>query len=277
MAGLADFLMPIAQPQVPDPAQLRGAWDQYLNDPATQAALLSFGAQAAQPRQWGQSDFGHLMSSVSQGGAGVRQVDEQGRKERELGIKEQDADSKQVLREAQAGQAEARAAVAGANANNAEGRLQMRQAELDARVNNNRFSRILQANRLYQTELTRLGKINENNALMRRPLVPMPGSMDEWLRGNPAVMASLGIATPEELHMPAPGGAGTPATGAPAPGGPPAPTSGAPAAPQTPPQPGPPPPPAASRPDGYIHDDPIRGRLRWDARQKRWFAAPAGQ
>lgn len=190
---------------VPDTGALRQQWDLYLNDPKTQAALLSFGAQAAQPTQWGQTGFGHLMSSVAQGGAGVRQVES-------LDQKQQEADSKSTLRESQGLLAESRAANAGLAARNAEDRLgiaRMREENLNER---NRLGRLLQANRLYADYVKATQKANENEQLMRgrnaqiKPIL----SQEEWFAQNQPLMTSLGL-TPGSFQAPAPGtGDGSP-------------------------------------------------------------------
>lgn len=101
------MINPFEQMQVPEaPAWLQGVSD-TLSDPRTQAAIFSGAAQLAQPLQFGQSQFGHLMASLGQAGQGVRNYDTQRLKEKEL-------DSKQELRSAQAQAAEARAGAAGA-------------------------------------------------------------------------------------------------------------------------------------------------------------------
>lgn len=254
MADLGSFFNPLIQ-----------GWDQYLSDPTTQAALLSFGAQAAQPRQWGQSDFGHLMSSVAQGGAGVRQQDEQERKQEELEIKQREAESRGSLRESQATLAEQRAATAGQGARHAEERLGLRRAELESRERLQGLQRQITAQRLYQDYVRQTQKANENAALMPGGRTVPIQSFQEFIVSNPVMMRNLGL-TPESFQQPAPGGAGTGQYPAPTPGATPAPS----------PAPQGPPPPAASRPDGYVWEHPQRGRLRWDKAQQRWFPVAAG-
>jgi len=266
MAGLGELFDPIASAIAPDTTQIREGWSQYLNDPTTQAALLSFGAQAAQPRQWGQSDFGHLMSSVAQGGAGVRQSDAEARKAEELDIKRGEAESKQSLRESNATLAESRAANAGTAARGAEDRLVLRQQELDQRRQLQQLQRQIQGQRLYQDYVRRMQKENENNTLFRRPAVPVQ-SFEEWLGANPMLMQNLGLSGSSQ--SPAPGDAG----GGPTPGSP----SGATPAPSPAAAPQGPPPPAASRPDGFVYNDPQRGQLRWNKSQQRWFPVGAAQ
>lgn len=256
----------------PNSDQLRQRWDQYLNDPKTQAALLSFGGQAAQPMQWGQSNFGHLMSSVGQGGESVRKTEE-------LDRKQQEVDSKSTLRESQATLAESRAMNAGLASRNAEDRLGMRRMELDQRDRLQLLGRQMQANRLYNEYVRTTQRANENEQLLRgRNARTTPiQSFEEWVNANPIMRQNLGL-TPDQLQTPAPGGSGSPSSAAPpAPGGGPAPPSTAPSPAAPPPRPASPPPsglpPAASRPHGYIYNDPVRGRVRWDSSIQRWYPA----
>lgn len=272
MAGIGDFLDPMAQPApaaAPDQDGLRQRWDQYLNNPTTQAALLSFSAQAAQPRQWGQSNFGHLMSSVGQGGASVRQTEE-------LDRKQQEADSKSDLRESQAMAAEARAGAAGANANSAASRLELGHLREQGLNERGMLGRRIQAYKLYgqevaryQAEVARINKLNQDNQLFRRPLLPLPPPVQtpqEWFTANRPLMQGIGI-TPEMLA-----GETTTPQGGPDPS---MPQPGAPASPAPTASPTGPAPPIASRPDGYTMNHPTRGHIRWDAKQQKWF--PTGQ
>lgn len=212
-----DLWAPAAE-QLPvlDTAQLRDQWSMYLNDPKTQSALLSFGAQAAQPRQFGQSNFGALMSSVAQGGAGVRATEE-------LDRKQQETESKAQLRESQGMLAESRANVAGANAGTAAARLDLARQREEGLNERNRLGRQIQANRLYNEYVKTTNKANENATLFRRPTTPIL-SFDQWLQTNPQLLTNLGL-TPDQITSPAPGSGGGDVTSPPSGTGP-APTQG---------------------------------------------------
>lgn len=260
MADLGSFFDPtaIAQAVTPNTDELRSRWDMYLNSPETQAALLSFGAQAAQPMQWGQSGFGHFMSSVGQAGQGVRNVQDQDRKA-------QEADSKTQLRESQALLAETRAGTAGANANTAASRLELARMREEGLNQRNLLGRQIQANRIYNDYVKQTQKANESASMFGKPAQPILG-FEEWVGQNPTLLQNLGL-TPGMLQQ-APGGAAPSDSGA-VPGASPAP------APQAAPSSGAPPPPA-SRPDGYMYDHPTRGKMRWDKSQQRWFPVGGG-
>lgn len=116
-----DFLSPQDQNAAPQgPTVL----DQFLQNPKLQAAALQFGINAAQPLAWGQTPFAGLLSAVG-GGAEAAQ-----RQEAE-DIKQQEANSKEDLRTAQAGAAEARANTAGARSDTAAQRLAFMQTDAE--------------------------------------------------------------------------------------------------------------------------------------------------
>lgn len=220
MADFGSFFDPAnAAAVLPQTDALKERWDLYLNDPKTQAALLSFGGQMAQPMQWGQSGFGHLMSSVGQGGASVRQTEE-------LDRKQQETDSKADLREAQGLLAETRAGTATANSNTAAARLETARMREEGLTERSRLSRLLQANSLYAEYVKSTQKFNENESLMRgrnaqtRPIL----SRDEWFSQNQPLMTSLGL-TPDSFRPPAPGGGGNDPTVLPPSGASPAPAT----------------------------------------------------
>lgn len=263
MSDFGSFFDPSAiasAAQAPDTNQLRQQWDLYLNDPKTQAALLSFGAQVAQPMQFGQSGFGHLLSSVAQGGAGVRQVEEQDRKQ-------QDIESKAGLREAQADAAEARARASQAGSGAAAERLSVARIREEGLRERSQLQRRVQAYKLYGDYAKATQKANQDAALMRQPTQPVL-SPAEWFQRNRPLMESIGITPEMLLNEPAApvGDGGSAPNAAPPSGASPAPASSAGGAAT--------PPPASTRPDGFIFEHPTRGRMRWDKSQQRWF--PAG-
>lgn len=266
MADFGQFFDPqaLASAVTPNVDELKTRWATYLNDPTTQAAMLSTAGQLAQPMQWGQSGFGHLMSAIGQGGASVQKSEELRRQEEGLDIKREEAESKAGLREAQAGAAEARAAATGERANSASTRLQLEEMRQSGAQERSRLGGVIQINRLYNDYIK--GVQRQNADPLNRTPVPVL-SQEEWLATRPELQAIMlgGSPTP-----PAPGGAGRPAQ-TPASGSPPAP----PAQPARPPlAAGQQPPPAAQRPDGLVWDSP-RGRVRWDANAQRWMPVGA--
>src|SRR5512139_246972 len=114
MAGIDDYTTPQAPaPQAAEPAQsagsdVAGAWRNWLGDPSNRAALMQFGISLMQPMPVGQNAIGHFGTALGQAGEAMD-------RRRAMDLKEQEASSKQDLREAQAQNAESRAAAATAN------------------------------------------------------------------------------------------------------------------------------------------------------------------
>lgn len=266
--AIGEFFDPqaLATAVTPNVDELKTRWATYLNDPTTQAAMLSTAGQLAQPMQWGQSSFGHLMSAIGQGGESVRKSEELQRKEQELALKEGEAESKAGLREAQATAAEARAAAAGERASSADTRLQLQNMRMEGQRLQDRTRMLMGAQREY---LRYREKVEERNNDPLRPRGQTPEralSWEEWLSQNPGYAGGLSGGSPSPS---APGGAGSTPVPPPASGSPPAPSST-----PAPLAAGQQPPPAAQRPNGLVWDSP-RGRVRWDASAQRWMPVGA--
>lgn len=203
----------VPTPSIPgvDTGALKQRWDEYLSDPTTQGALLSFAGQAVQPRQWGQSNFGALMSAIGQGGASVRQSEQLNQKEQEAQDKSALRQSQSYAAETRADAARARAGEAGANADIARGRLALaeRESELrNQRAHNRNYQHFLGHYNKYVRDTQ---KANQDGAVTRN-FKPAPIlSPLEYLAANPGLTRRLGI-TPEDLAMPGgtPEGGGQP-------------------------------------------------------------------
>lgn len=161
-----------------------------LQNPELQSALLSQAGALAQPMQFGQSGFGHLMSSIGAGGESVRTSEA-------LKLKQQEGDSKAQLRESQADAAAARAGTAGANLNTAAARLELQKQGMAGLNERNRIGNVLRFQRLYQDEVKAIRKANENAAYTGAAQQPIP-TIDEWTAKNPKVGGMLGL-TPTDI------------------------------------------------------------------------------
>lgn len=168
----------------PDFAPLKQSWDQVLADPRGQAAVLSFAAQALQPRQFGQSNAGLLGESLAKGGEAIRGIDKQEQQTQEL-------ESKQGLREAQSNAAAARADTATMRTDYAGARLALQQSEADRKTESNRMGGILRAQAAYQAHVHQIAE--DNKALQKAALLdpsamqrirPIP-QFQEWIAANP--------------------------------------------------------------------------------------------
>lgn len=210
----------------PDVGALKTQWDQTLADPRGQAALLSFAAQALQPRQFGQSGLGQIGESLAKGGEAIRGIDTTEQKQQEL-------ESKQGLREAQSNAAAARADTATTRSDYAGARLALGQSEAERKSESNRMGGILRTQAAYQAHVHQLGE--ENKALQKASLLdpgalkriqPVP-SFQEWLAGNPQ-FHSLYAGTPSVM------GQGTGATTPQSQASTPTPQAGTPPKPGTP-------------------------------------------
>lgn len=192
--ALGDWLNPV----LPDATSAIPA---ALGDPRLQAALISAGGALAQPMQFGQSPFAHLLSSIGAGGESVRTNEALDLKQQEAERRGSEAESKAALRESQGLLAESRAATAGERAAGAEGRLEVARGREERLRLQNRTSSIIKAQQLHQRAIAPLQKQNEMQALLGKPGVPVP-SFRDWIRQNPGVLATLGV-TAEDLGYPA--------------------------------------------------------------------------
>jgi len=153
----------------------KAAWDDYFKNPQMSGAILSMAGALAQPAQFGQTGFGHLMGALGAGGDSVRAQEK-------LDLAQQEAESKGELRAAQGDAAQARAAVAETRAGAATDRLGMEQFKQGEISKRNLLGRRIQF--LTQLDRTRLAveKANASAELLRQPKAAVPQMTDPQYR-----------------------------------------------------------------------------------------------
>jgi hypothetical protein len=178
-----------------------------MSDPRMAGALLSAAGQLAQPVQFGQSPVGALFQGLGAGGESVRAQDTAAEKTKEL-------DSKQALRESQAGAAEARSGAAASRVDTASARLGIQQKEQELRDVRSKMQGGLRLQALYQKEKSDVQARNAKAA--SNPLVtgfqpePVP-TWPEFLQKNSTMARMTGLlgdetpaAAPDETVSTAP-------------------------------------------------------------------------
>lgn len=151
---------PPAQAAQSDPG-LAQRWRDFLGDPASRAALISFGAQLAQPVAVGQNTMGHIGQAIGKAGEGATKA---------YAIEQKDIEneSKQVLRESQANAATSRAQTAQANADTAAIRAQAYEAGVESRSQLNRAKA--------ETEVQKQAKLDAEARFLEEKLRLYPDS-----------------------------------------------------------------------------------------------------
>lgn len=157
---------------------LKSQWDQTLADPRGQAAVLSFAAQALQPRQFGQSTAGLLGESLAKGGEAIRGIDTQEMKKEEL-------QSKQDLREAQANAASARADTATTRTDLSGARLALQQQGQENVQSRNVMGGRLRVQTLYNQEKKAAEDAARKADLLGLPAPAKVPSFFDWLATKP--------------------------------------------------------------------------------------------
>ncbi len=167
------------------PRQRLGA---FLDDPNGRAALLSAGLALMQPPSFGDNP-------TSQIGRAIGAAGESATANQLMGLKEQDADSKATLREAQAGAATARAESAGARADAAGSRLGLQRAQLEALNERNLLQNRVRLSGMYQQYVKDTAKRNQDKSLLGGspdPVLPM----NDWIAQNP-MLKNMGLISPQ--------------------------------------------------------------------------------
>lgn len=225
-------------PDVNTYKNLVGQWNNFLDQPGGRAQLLSIGLSLLQPPSFGDNPASQIGRAIGAGG------ETQARQEA-MDIKQKEADTKALLREAQATAAGARASQQAQAAETARERIQSGRERdvLSAKV---RLSQAYQGylnglDRGYNQELANWQKIQRDSVVTGAPVPPAPVKpaplpIDQWVQQNSLARDLIGA------------GGGAPAQ-APAAA---APTSGA--APQAPT--------ADQREVGQLYTTP-KGVLRW--------------
>lgn len=210
--------------QGPDFSALKSQWDQTLADPRGQAALLSFAAQALQPRQFGQSSAGLIGESSAKGGEAIRSIDTQEEKAKELASRQDLRESQGQLAEQRANTATTRTDLAGAN-------LALREKDVAHRGDVSRMQGTIGAQNAYQKYRAQIDLKNkqlQKDSLLDPKLktqIQEPLNLQDWLTANPQMgqlyyggqMPQTGqgsAATTPQTDWPPPSAGGTP----PAPG-----------------------------------------------------------
>lgn len=164
--------------------QLRNQWATFLDDPRGRAALLSTGINLMQPPSFGDTGASQIGRAIGAGGETLNRTEA-------MDLKQQEADSRAQLREAQAGAAGARAGAAGSAATLASERLQNQRTlgNLGARV---------KLSGMYQGYVQGVQKRNQAAQLQyekdkilypdRPPPQPEQAQdMNTWMQSNPLV------------------------------------------------------------------------------------------
>lgn len=119
---------------------LASQWRQWIGDPGNKAALMQFGLALSQPVGLGQNTLGHIGQAVGQAGAASDRISEEERAAQEQARKERDTDSRAESRTLMAQNAETRANAASLNAfsnqQQVESRNQLRAAQALAAQSN---------------------------------------------------------------------------------------------------------------------------------------------
>ena len=232
-----------------DVGRLKNQWTEFFADPRAQGALLQFGLQMMQPVGVGQNGLGHFAQAVGASGEQLGRAEAIDFARRDQDRKDEDVDTKGILRSAQAETSESRAKAAEANANTAairaaalNDRNRLQQEALEARQRMNRTTNLVRAQGIYNRELQKIMERNTNQLRDKNAPLEVVPSFQEWVSKNPSLAVQLGIGADGGT----PGGSAGGNSGAPA---------GEVAAPEAPREP-------AKRSVGTIYITP-RGPLRW--------------
>lgn len=184
-------------PQAAAPGQggdLTSRWAEFLGDPASRAALISFGAQLAQPMAIGQNWMGHVGQAIGKGGEGATKA---------AAIERADADSlsKQDLRSSQIDASIAKSQTAEANANTAATRAQAYQTGVESRSELNRAKA--------ETEVYRQGQLEAQKNFLEEKIRMYPDSefykqqlqavQIDLTRGRTSYLAAREEAIPQDV------------------------------------------------------------------------------
>lgn len=169
-------------------------WASMFADPRLQGALLSIGGALAQPPQFGQTGFGHLLGSLGAGGESVRTQEA-------LDTKQQEADSKAGLRESQAQLAESRARTAGAGSETQAAKLEFQREKLTSQEQRNLTNARLKHSLGYAAYVAKQQKDNQTSSMMGRPIQPLL-TPTEYNAKFPELAAALGLKTGDVQNGP---------------------------------------------------------------------------
>lgn len=204
MAGLDDSFLPSPVNVTPNPAPdlqtgLMGKWADWMSNDANRAALMQFGLSMMQPVGLGQTPLGHTGQAIGHAGEATSRI-------RAENMKQQEIDSKEELRSAQAGAAEARAAGRETSARYAGDRLALQREGLDLRRSAMKLSTLVRLQKQYQDEMLLAAE---------KDRVPF----QQWVARNPSLLRELGGSDEDEYGVmskgtPSPGAEAAPMPGA---------------------------------------------------------------
>lgn len=173
-------------PQQPQQAPISQQWEGFLADPRGRAALASLGISLMQPVSPGQTGLGHVGQALGQAGESVRGTEA-------LDLRQDEFNSKDALRTAQADNAAARAQTAETRAGFAGERLQRISEAERGRNERNRLSLILRAQGQYNKLIQDIQKRNTDP--LRTPGTPVEAvpPFNQWLESNPMLRDALTV------------------------------------------------------------------------------------
>lgn len=172
-----------APPPQPDVNGLAKRWNDWISTPQNRAALIQFGVALSQPIAAGQNWGGQVGAALGSAGEASDRVTAQQMKEQEL-------ESKQELRSAQATAAEARAGAAGARAGAAQQGIEMRMMQFQGLQDRARLNAMVRLQMGYSNYINNVRKQNQNRAIIGQPLLPELSQQD-WVASNPDLVQMM--------------------------------------------------------------------------------------
>ena len=163
---------------LPQPQDLQQQWQSFLADPRGRGALLSAGLALLQPPSFGDTAASQIGRAVGAGGESVTTNEA-------LDIKQQEANSKDLLRTAQADRATALASNTGNSANIALQRLELAKTAEGGKTERNLLANRVRLANMYQSYL----KDAQKNAVLN-PTTPIL-SMQDWIGTQPEAIRGL--------------------------------------------------------------------------------------
>lgn len=190
-------------------SNLRNQWDTYLQNPGATSALLSFGLSLTQPPSFGDNAFSQIGRAVGTAG-------ETTSRREAMDIKQQEADSKAMAREAAANVAAARAGAVGLNAQLQQERLGAQKQRAEDQLT---LGKLRASNELHGEYNRYRASVEKANADSAKDVLNRPGSpnyrpptpvipIEQWIATSPvaksiAERAGLPIGTQAPAAAPA--------------------------------------------------------------------------
>lgn len=172
-----------APPPQQDQAGLAQRWNNWMASPQNRAALIQFGVALSQPIPAGQNVGGQIGSAIGSAGEASDRVTAQEMRQQEL-------ESKQELRSAQAAAQEARAGAAGARTGAAIQALDFKQQQLEGLNQRARLNALVRIQMGYSNYINNVRKENKNRSIIGQPLIPELSQQD-WMASNPDLVQMM--------------------------------------------------------------------------------------